>query len=177
MSDYPDTPITREEQYLAAGLDGGNLPDPITREEQYLHEIATKMQGGGGGGDGNPNYVEAYTGTLRDILDNVAYASLTAEIIAGTATATITLSDYPNIPARASYANNTPVIMFVGGDSFNNLLYLMSADGGIVSPRAVKVGGAVTELDYDLECTLTIIHHPMTGSLTPAEDQTFGGVE
>lgn len=48
MSDYPDTPITREEQYLAAGLDGGDLPDPITREEQYLYEIATKMQGGGG---------------------------------------------------------------------------------------------------------------------------------
>lgn len=47
MSDYPDTPITREEQYLAAGLDGGDLPDPITREEQYLYEIATKMQGGG----------------------------------------------------------------------------------------------------------------------------------
>ena len=47
MSDYPDTPITREEQYLAAGLDGGDLPDPITREEKYLHEIATKMQGGG----------------------------------------------------------------------------------------------------------------------------------
>ena len=47
MSDYPDTPITREEQYLAAGLDGGDLPDPITREEQYLYEIATKMQSGG----------------------------------------------------------------------------------------------------------------------------------
>ena len=47
MSDYPDTPITREEQYLAAGLDGGDLPDPITREEQYLYEIATNMQGGG----------------------------------------------------------------------------------------------------------------------------------
>lgn len=47
MSDYPDTPITRKEQYLAAGLDGGDLPDPITREEQYLYEIATKMQGGG----------------------------------------------------------------------------------------------------------------------------------
>lgn len=47
MSNYPDTPITREEQYLAAGLDGGDLPDPITREEQYLYEIATKMQGGG----------------------------------------------------------------------------------------------------------------------------------
>lgn len=47
MPDYPDTPITREEQYLAAGLDGGDLPDPITREEQYLYEIATKMQGGG----------------------------------------------------------------------------------------------------------------------------------
>ena len=48
MSDYPDTPITREEQYLAAGLDGGELPDPITREEQYLYEIATKIQGGAG---------------------------------------------------------------------------------------------------------------------------------
>lgn len=46
-NNYPDTPITREEQYLAAGLDGGDLPDPITREEQYLYEIATKMQGGG----------------------------------------------------------------------------------------------------------------------------------
>lgn len=47
MSNYPDTPVTRTEQYLAAGLDGGDLPDPITREEQYLYEIATKMQGGG----------------------------------------------------------------------------------------------------------------------------------
>lgn len=91
MSDYPDTPITREEQYLAAGLDGGDLPDPITREEKYLYEIATKIQGGGSapvletlnvgengtytpeeGVDGfdevnvdvNPNYVETISGTL-----------------------------------------------------------------------------------------------------------------
>lgn len=46
---YPETPVTREETYLARALgDDVTLPDPITREEKYLHEIAAKMQGGGG---------------------------------------------------------------------------------------------------------------------------------
>ena len=45
MPDYPETPITREEQYLAAALDGGELPEPILREEQYLNAIAEAMQG------------------------------------------------------------------------------------------------------------------------------------
>lgn len=45
MPDYPETPITREEQYPAAALDGGELPEPILREEQYLNAIAEAMQG------------------------------------------------------------------------------------------------------------------------------------
>lgn len=47
-TEIPDTPQTRTEQYLAAanGQDV-ELPTPLTREEAYLHEIATKMQGGG----------------------------------------------------------------------------------------------------------------------------------
>ncbi len=51
-TDIPETPQTREETYLAAanGQEEVELPDPMTREEAYLHEIATKMQGGGGGG-------------------------------------------------------------------------------------------------------------------------------
>lgn len=109
MTDYPDTPITREEKYLAAGLDGGDLPDPITREEQYLYEIATKMQGGGSapvletltvttndtytpdeGVDGfdevvvdvpNPNSITVYETTLGGVPDLISMQDLETDTI------------------------------------------------------------------------------------------------
>ena len=49
MPDYPNTPITRDEQYLANVLgENVEMPTPITREEKYLYNIAVNINTGGG---------------------------------------------------------------------------------------------------------------------------------
>lgn len=57
MSDLPEKPLTRKEQYLAtiAGYGQGYPERPLTREEQYLDFIA--MNGGAGGGGEGVSYI------------------------------------------------------------------------------------------------------------------------
>lgn len=49
-----DTPITREEKYLAylTGDYKADIPKPITRQERYLYELCLKGMGGGTGEQG-----------------------------------------------------------------------------------------------------------------------------
>lgn len=264
----PENPITREEQYLAAGLDGGDLPDPITREEQYLYEIATKMQGGGssvtvepltvtqngtttapsgkayspvttnvpnsyGASDegkvvnngalvaqtahapvtangtidttlnnsvtvnveGNPNAVETISGTLGNPWGG-RFAAIRDAVEVGDATAYITYSGTKAYASIETISGLSAIkqVAFSGLDPVSNVdewgfefvrfLYDYS-DGSVVSEQtdpymwagestaSNRWGGS--DLSASASCTLTIIHHPMTGSLTPAGNQTFGG--
>ena len=111
MSDYPDTPITREEQYLAAGLDGGDLPDPITREEKYLHEIATKMQGGGSSITVEPLIVTQNGTTTAP--SGKAYSPVTVDVPGVTGLTLLGVYDANNPPATALIS--TPLAATNGG--------------------------------------------------------------
>lgn len=63
----PDTPQTRQEQYLNAIAtgDASGIPDtPQCRQEQYLDAIARNGGGGGGAGGGGVLVVHDVEGTL-----------------------------------------------------------------------------------------------------------------
>lgn len=176
MSNYPDTPITREEQYLAAGLDGGDLPDPITREEQYLYEIATKMQGGGG----SSVTVEPLTVTQNGTTtapSGKAYSPVTTNVpnsygaadegkvvnngalVAQTAHAPVTQNGtidttlYNSVPINVQ-GNPNYVETISGtlgnpwGNEFSRLLPLLRSPNDATVTMVVNAGGATTRRVY-----------------------------
>lgn len=116
MPDYPDTPITREEQYLAAGLDGGDLPGPITREEKYLYEIATKIQGGGSSVTVEPLTVTQNGTTTAP--SGKAYSPVTVDVPSPNHVETIsgTLSN--------PWDENTPLDLFTAARNGNLTMYI-----------------------------------------------------
>lgn len=137
-NNYPDTPVTREEQFLAAGLDGGDLPDPITREEQYLYEIATKMQGGG-----SSVTVEPLTVTQNGITtapSGKAYSPVTVDVPGVTGLTLLGVYDANNPPATAlistssTAANGLKALVAVNQDGVKYRFYER-----IVDPQNRKV--------------------------------------
>ena len=172
----PDVPLTRKEQYLAkiAGQDV-ELPDvPLTREEMYLAEIAAN---GGGGSGGNPNSVQTITGTAANPWGDVDYAELAEAISNNNASATIgyELGDtilYPR-PMVANSSSLWASMLNSGADGGWTAFY--NSSGAITSLKALVSGSPVDYISYApfVTSTLTIIWHPLTGSLPNASGVSF----
>lgn len=135
MSDYPDTPITREEQYLAAGLDGGELPDPITREEQYLYEIATKMQSGGGSSLQSKSVTVTQNGT-QNITPDSGYDGLSSVAVTTNVPASMPVLETLTVTENNTYTPGP------GVDGFNEVIVEVEGGGGsvLVASKTVEDG-------------------------------------
>ena len=169
-------PITRREQYLAkiAGQDV-EVPDPITREEMLLKQIA---DGGGGGGGGSGAVVRTYTGTLDTVFEENAidFAEL-CNAVEGYNTSAIIEFDYENTEADQHYhfklEENVAKSRYfygyglkVGASSNFGVCYINMTTQGKFNSATDGDGNPIDFIDGEMPCTLTIIDHPLSSSIT-----------
>ena len=169
-------PITRREQYLAkiAGQDV-EVPDPITREEMLLKQIA---DGGGGGGGGSGAVVRTYTGTLDTVFEENAidFAEL-CNAVEGYNTSAIIEFDYENTEADQHYhfklEENVAKSRYfygyglkVGASSNFGVCYINMTTQGKFNSATDGDGNPIDFIDGEMPCTLTVIDHPLSASIT-----------
>lgn len=162
-------PITRREQYLAkiAGQDV-EVPDPITREEMLLKRIAD----GGGGGGGYGAVVRTYTGTIASIVsaNNIDSAGLASAFLSNGATSYLEFDyqEYTGLKIYLQYAvesGRDRRLYYVGNyDSgvYFEVMYLPSS----TEAYAYINGAEGVKIPDETPCTLTIIDHPLSSSIT-----------
>ena len=140
---------------------------------------------------GNPNYVETISGTLANPWGEYAASELFSAARGGELTMYISAS----VTYSEGGTAETATMMFfpiTGMPTFGftrpganlsqiNFARLAYSNSGALNKA---VAGNINTLNEtqellqspsDTACTLTIIHHPMTGSMQMAESATFGG--
>ena len=143
-------------------------------------------------GGGNPNYVETITGTLGNPWGNIDLQSLYDELVAGDASATITFLRGTTERTRMTLFFEPDTDVAAGDNAFytegvyltasNMNVYSLYWYAGELEEANYTSGASAKAIDFSDNAemlakvtTLTIVHHPLTGTLQAAEDATFGG--
>ena len=130
---------------------------------------------------GNPNYVETITGTVANPWGEYAFADLLTAHRNHDLSMYLTSDDLPYTitPVGRAAMKRRFVCVNTATASVVTLAAIdYTSTGGFSAGRVYTyVGGTmqITDIDPTQACTLTIIHHPMTGSMQMAESATFGG--
>jgi len=145
--------------------------------------MGQKMSGGGGGG--NPNYVQTITGTLANPWGDYPSQTLFSNALNNNITLLIRFNtgnawtrDFPIYTDRhdIGYSGNVNFVETNGAEIVSAYWILW----GTSLEEAFMYSSFTDKTDMSsmaahIPTVLTIIHHPMTGSITPAENTTFGG--
>lgn len=194
----PPEPITRKEMFLDAiqgGGGGGVTVEALTVTEngRYAEEgkaynpvLVDVPQV-----SGNPNYVETISGTLANPWGEYAASELFSAARGGELTMYISASVTYSESGTAETAtmmffpiSGAPTFGFTKPGSGLNTIYFARIGYGNTGKMSKAVAGNINTLNEtqellqipsDTATTLTIIHHPMTGSMQMAESATFGG--
>lgn len=135
--------------------------------------------------DVNPNYVETISGTLGNPWGNADRAWLKSAVSGNEASAMMivdgTAIGMQSITVLMSPTGSPSVLWFSASnysEQFQTICLGWNTESGALNVAVALINGTTVDLSTHataVHTTLTIIHHPMTGSLTPAENQTFGG--
>ena len=182
-------PITRREMFLNAiqgGGGGGVTVEPlnVTENGTYTAEEETAYSPVSVNVpqvSGNPNYVETIAGTLANPWGEYAFADLLTAHGNHDLSMYLTSDDLPytiSPVGRAAMKRRFVCVNAATASSVTLAAIDYTSTGGFSAGRIYTyVGGTmqITDIDPTQACTLTIIHHPMTGAMQMAESATFGG--
>jgi hypothetical protein len=176
-------PSTRSLKWMAKILGQDVETEPVqSPEEAYLKKIA---ESGGGGGGSNPNARTDVNGTLAAPWGNLDAGTLYSQMIGGEAEVYLTVDasalSAGTIVLRPSITSG--FWYFSTANNGSNGWEAAVAGYSELSPHALhdayslQGGNTVNLAQYAaaLPTVLTVIYHPMTGTLSPAESETFGG--
>lgn len=140
---------------------------------------------------GNPNYVETIAGTVAAPWGEYTASELFSAAQSGDLTMYITADVVYTDGGTAATAtmmffpiSGAPTFGFTKPGSGLNTIYFARIGYGNTGKMSKAVAGNINTLNEtqellqipsDTATTLTIIHHPMTGSMQMAESATFGG--
>ena len=175
MADYPDTPITRDEQYLANALGGDvQMPTPITREEKYLYNIAVNINGGGSPVNVQDDKSVTITSNQNATVEPDDGYDAVEEVVVTAAVPSVTTMVLIDTYTSASTSVSSTVWGIAGRDISGTGALVAVDDQNVKHPMIARSGAAADyTLTFSGDITFAYVSSPASVTITGATSLTM----